>query len=168
MTRKQLTTRKKVKVIGTETYIKQDTGEIKDMQVVSLEDRDFNFHKVWLQHILNSIDLIGNQKTKLAFWIVEHLNKENQLTMTQRQIAKKSGISIDTVRLTMKALIETNFLVKQNMGVYFVNPDVLFKGGKTDRMNILLEYHNTKGEQIAKDMEKAKQEATENGAVTAP
>lgn len=147
MARKQLTTRKKVKVIGTETYIKQDTGEIKDMQVVSLEDRDFNFHKVWLQHILNSIDLIGNQKTKLAFWIIEHLNKENQLTMTQRQIAKKSGISIDTVRLTMKALIETNFLVKQNMGVYFVNPDVLFKGGKTDRMNILLEYHNVKGEQ---------------------
>ena len=28
------TTRKKVKVIGTETYIKQDTGEIAEMQVV--------------------------------------------------------------------------------------------------------------------------------------
>ena len=61
------TTRKKVKVIGTETYIKQDTGEIAEMQVVKIEERDANFHKLWLGHILQSIDLIGNQKTKLAF-----------------------------------------------------------------------------------------------------
>lgn len=141
MTRKQLTTRKKVKVVGTETYIKQATGELKEMQLIDIEERDFNFHKVWLQHILNSIELIGNQKTKLAFWIIEHLNKENQLTMTQRQIAQKSGISIDTVRLTMKALMDSNFLIKQNMGVYMINPDVIFKGGKNDRLNILIQYH---------------------------
>ena len=47
------TTRKKVKVIGTETYIKQDTGEIAEMQVVKIEERDANFHKLWLGHILN-------------------------------------------------------------------------------------------------------------------
>ena len=44
------TTRKKVKVIGTETYIKQDTGEIAEMQVVKIEERDANFHKLWLGH----------------------------------------------------------------------------------------------------------------------
>lgn len=98
-------------------------------------------HKVWLQHILNSIDLIGNQKTKLAFWIIEHLNKENQLIMTQRKIAENAGISIDTVRLTMKALMDSNFLIKINSGAYMVNPDVIFKGGKSDRLNILIQYH---------------------------
>jgi DNA-binding transcriptional regulator YhcF (GntR family) len=141
MTRQQTTTRKKVKVVGRETYIKQDTGEIKEMQVIDIEERDFNFHKVWLQHILNSIDLIGNQKTKLAFWIIENLNSENQLIMTQRKISDKTGISLDTVRLTMKALMESNFLVKINSGAYMVNPDVLFKGGKSERANILLQYH---------------------------
>lgn len=141
MPRKQMTTRKKVKVIGSETYIKQDTGELKDMQVIEIEERDFNFHKVWLQHILNSIDLIGNQKTKLAFWIIEHLNKENQLIMTQRKIADKTGMSLDTVRLTMKALMDSDFLIKINSGAYMVNPDVIFKGGKTDRLNILIQYH---------------------------
>ena len=139
-----MTTRKKVKVVGTETYIKQDTGEIKEMQLIDIEERDFNFHKVWLQHILNSIDLIGNQKTKLAFWIIENLNKENQLIMTQRKIAENTGISIDTVRLTMRALMDSNFLVKINSGAYMVNPDVIFKGGKTDRLNILIQYHNGK------------------------
>lgn len=141
-----MNTRKKVKVIGTENYIKQDTVEIKEMQVINVEERDFNFHKVWLSHIINSIDLIGNQKTKLAFWIIENLNKENQLIMTQRKIAEKTGMSIQTVSLTIKALIESNFLVKINSGAYRVNPNVLFKGGKTDRLNVLIEYSNEKKE----------------------
>ena len=65
-------TTKKVKVIGTRKYIKQDSGEIEDFQVVNIEERDFNFHKIWLNHIINSLDLIGNQKTRLAFWIVDN------------------------------------------------------------------------------------------------
>ena len=40
------TTRKKVKVIGTETYIKQSTGELEEMQVMRIEERDANFHKL--------------------------------------------------------------------------------------------------------------------------
>lgn len=138
------TTRKKVKVIGHETYIKQDTGELAEMQVVQIEERDANFHKLWLGHILQSIDLIGNQKTKLAFWILDNLNSENQLIMTQRKIAEKSGISYQTVSLTLKALIESNFLIKINSGAYRVNPDVLFKGGKGNRLNVLLQYQDEK------------------------
>ena len=110
------TTRKKVKVIGHQEYINRDTGEITDMQVVNIEERDANFHKLWLGHILQSIDLIGNQKTKLAFWILDNLNSENQLIMTQRKIAEKSGISYQTVSLTIKTLIESNFLIKINSG----------------------------------------------------
>lgn len=138
------TTRKKVKVIGHETYIKQDTGELAEMQVVQIEERDANFHKLWLGHILQSIDLIGNQKTKLAFWILDNLNSENQLIMTQRKIAERSGISYQTVSLTLKALIESNFLIKINSGAYRVNPDVLFKGGKQNRLNVLLQYQSEK------------------------
>lgn len=141
-----MNTRKKVKVIGTQTYINQSTGEINEMQVIDIEERDANFHKLWLGHILNSIDLIGNQKTKLAFWILDNLNSENQLIMTQRQIADKSGISIQTVSRTLSALINSNFLKQQQSGVYLINPDVLFKGGKTARMNVLLKYHQEANE----------------------
>ena len=60
--------------------------------------------------------------------------------MTYRQIAKKSGISLDTVRVTMKALMDSNFIRKINNGAYCVNPDVLFKGTRTGRLNVLLQY----------------------------
>ena len=32
------TTRKKVKVVGTETYINQKTGELQEMQVIDIEN----------------------------------------------------------------------------------------------------------------------------------
>jgi len=144
-------TSKKVKVIGHEQYINSVTREVEDFQVVSIEDRDFNFHKVWLTHIINSLELIGNQKTKLAFWIIEHLDRENQLIMTYRQIAEKSGISLDTVRITMKSLLESNFLEKINQGAYRVNPDIIFKGSRTGRLNVLYQYNKTKQEREQKE-----------------
>lgn len=138
------TTRKKVKVLGTQEYINPNDGTVEQFQVLKIEERDANFHKIWLEHILNSLDLIGNQKTKLAFWILDNLNAENQLTLTQRQIAQKVGMSLDTVQKTMKALMVSDFLIRQNMGVYQVNPDVIFKGGKSSRMNVLLQYQTAK------------------------
>lgn len=140
-------TSKKVKVVGTQQYINANDGTVEDFQVMRIEERDFNFHKIWLEHIISSLDLIGNQKTRLAFWIIEHLDKENKLTMTYRQIAEKSGISLDTVRVTMKSLMDSNFIERINQGAYRVNPDVIFKGGKTDRMNVLYQYQNIKKEE---------------------
>ena len=109
-------TSKKVKIIGRQQYINANDGTVEDFQVVTIEERDFNFHKIWLEHIINSLDLIGNQKTKLAFWIINNLDKENKLTMTYRQIADKSKISLDTVRVTMKSLMKSNFIERINQG----------------------------------------------------
>ena len=134
-------TTKKVKVIGTRKYINQDSGEIEDFQVVNIEERDFNFHKIWLNHIINSLDLIGNQKTRLAFWIVDNLDKESKLTMTYRQISEKSGISYQTVSRTMKSLIESNFLQQINQGAYRINPNIIFKGTRSGRLNVLYQYN---------------------------
>lgn len=141
-----MNTSKKVKIIGNQTYINRDTGEIEDFQVVNIEERDFNFHKVWLSHVINSLDLIGNQKTKLAFWILDNLDKENKLTMTYRQISEKSGISYQTVSRTMKSLLESNFLQQINQGAYRVNPNVIFKGSRNGRLNVLYQYNSEEQE----------------------
>ena len=93
MTEKQKHTTKKVKVIGVQDYINQTTGEVEQFHVIQEQDRDFDFHKVWLRSIIDSIDLIGNKKTKLAFWIINHLDRENKLTMNYRQIAEQSKMS---------------------------------------------------------------------------
>src|SRR5699024_10481312 len=138
------TTRKKVKFLGTKEFIDASTGEKVTMQVTNIEERDANFHKIWLGHMLESLDMIGNQKIRVAMFIMENINKENELIMTYRVIAEKSNTSLQTVSETMKALQESNLLSKIRNGYYRVNPDVIFKGGRNDRMNVLLRY--SKGE----------------------
>lgn len=148
-------TQKKVKLIGKETYINAETGEIQEMQVTSVEERDFNFHKVWMKSFIATLDIVGNQKSKLCFWIIDNLDKENKLCYTYRQLSEKTGMSLDTIRITMKILLDADFLRKQNQGCYIVNPDIVFKGSRSGRMNILTQYHEaqqiklSEGEKIA-------------------
>lgn len=141
-------TSKKQKFVGFKELIDPTTGETYPMQVNVVEDRDFNFHKVWLQHLVNSLDSISNQKLRLAFWIIDNLDRENKLTMTQRKISEKSGMSLYTVTKTMRALQDGSpaFLVKINSGAYRVNPEVIWKGSYNTRMGVCYEYHSEEAE----------------------
>lgn len=142
-------TQRKTKVVGTQQYINANTGEVQEMQVTTVEERDFNFHKVWMKNFINTLEIVGNQKTKLCFWIIDNLNKENQLCMTYRQIAEKANMSLDTVRVTMKLLLESDFLRRVNTGCYVVNPDVLFKGTRNGRLNVLTIYNDAEKQKQA-------------------
>nr|AAB57762.1 plasmid replication control protein [Butyrivibrio fibrisolvens] len=136
----QHVTTKKVKAIGTETYINVATGEAEEFQVTKIEERDFNFTKVWIRNFVATLDLVGNQKTRLVYWIIDNLNHNNQLICTNRLMAEETGISLATVSVTMKALQDANFLKKQANGVYVINPDILFKGTQKARLNILNQF----------------------------
>lgn len=134
------TTTKRVKVVGTEEYINTRTGELEQMQVTSVEDRDFNFTKMWMKNFISTLDIVGNQKTRLCFWIIDHVDKENRLIGTYRTIASQSGMSLDTVRITMKLLMDADFMRKAQNGVYVINPNLVFKGTRNARMNVLNQF----------------------------
>lgn len=134
------TTTKKTKLIGTQEYLNTTTGELVAMQVTSVEERDFNFSKVWMRSFLTTLDLVGNAKTKVAYWIIDHIDRMNQLTYTYRQIASETGMSLDTVTATMKALLDADFLRRKNQGCYIVNPNVIYKGSHNARLNVLTQY----------------------------
>lgn len=136
----QQCTHKKIKYKGTQDFINVLTGEITPMQLTSIEDRDFNFTKVWMRNFIMTLEIIGNKKTDVAFWVIDHLNKENQLNLTYREIAAETKTSYRTVANTMKALQDSNFLRKVGT-VYTVNPDVLFKGRKQARFMVATEYN---------------------------
>lgn len=133
-------TRRKVKVIGTQEYINKDTGEVEEMQVTNIEERDANFHKLWLGHIIDALDLVGNKKLKVVTFIMQNLTSENLFLMTQRELSEKLGVSLQTIQATIRALQEADFLKIIRNGTYQVNPDVIFKGGKGQRLNVLIKY----------------------------
>jgi hypothetical protein len=137
-------TNKLVKVVGKELYTNMTTGEITEMQTVKLEARDFNFEKIWLFHILDSLNLIGGQKMKVLTTLLSLKNRDNLIIATQNDLVKLAKVSRPIISETIKLLIESNFLAKKQNGVYFVNPEMLFNGGKANRLNVLIEYNNIK------------------------
>jgi Trp operon repressor len=141
-----ITSKKQKSFIGYKNFLDPETGELTPMQQFVITERDFNFNKVWLQHFVNGLDEICNQKLRLAFWIIENLSDDNILLKTQRMIASESGIGEATVYRTMNALQKGNpaFLQKINSGAYRVNPDIIWKGNHKNRMGVYFEYiqHN--------------------------
>ncbi|MGE2624342.1 replication/maintenance protein RepL, partial [Escherichia coli] len=82
-------------------------------------------------------------------FIMQNINSDNLFLMTYDEMAKELSISKPTIVETMKALQSSNFLKKVRNGQYAINPDVIFKGNKTNRLNVLIQYQkNEEKEQI--------------------
>ncbi|QBY45935.1 replication/maintenance protein RepL (plasmid) [Arsenophonus nasoniae] len=135
------TTKRKSKIIGKKTYLDQSTGELVDMNVVHMEDTDFNFEKIWLGHILQALDCMGSKKIKVVTWLLDNKNFENTIIATQRDISIKCQVSLPIVTETLKILQKGDILKMKQNGVYMLNPNVIFKGDKNKRLNILLMYN---------------------------
>lgn len=133
----------KTKVIGTQTYVNYNTGELIDMDVIETTEKDVdaNFHKLFMKDFLSSLDIISNQKIKVAFWVIDNIDKNNQLLHSYRDIAELTGIGYQTVATTIKTLKDADFLRKKGK-ILIVNPDIVFKGSASRRAHVLHTYKN--------------------------
>lgn len=133
--------------IKTRTLIDQKTGELIETTEIEHKATDINFDKIFLGHIISAMEMIGNKKIKLLMFLFAVKNSDNQIIMTQREIAKESKISLRTVSETLQALQVNDFLIMKSPSVYVINPNMLFKGSANKRMNILLSYQEVQSEQ---------------------
>lgn len=141
-TKTEAFTTKKTKIVGTKKYIDDETGEVESFNVVSIQDSDANFEKIWLAHILEAIDEIGNAKMKILSFLLNNRDKSNNtIIMTCKEIAEATGISRLTVTRTLQALEQHN-IINRKIGIVFLNPDVMFKGDRQHRMNVLIKYQH--------------------------
>ena len=146
-------TTKKTKIVGTETYINNRTGELEDFQVLRMEDTDFDFDKIWLAHILSAVDTFSNQKMKLLSYLLKKRERSNNAIITTlKKLEADTGISYKTIVETLK-ILEVNKIIKRQTGVIFVNPDVVFRGSHANRMRVLLDYRRVDELEPSKDSE---------------
>jgi predicted transcriptional regulator len=133
---------KKQRIIGTQKYINNETGEIIETLVIEKNiEQDFNFYKVWLNDLLNVLEVVGNKKLKVIKWILNNIDpKTNRIVTTHEEIAKELGITRVVVSQTFKQLIDNNFIKKIRNGLYMVNPDIIIKGNSGKRQNLLIRY----------------------------
>lgn len=137
---------------GTTEVVDPRTGELKTVPHYEIKDVDINWNKVWLGHLLDCLDLVGNKKIKIINWLLENRNpKNNEIVATQSIIADELQISKQTVTDTFKALQQNEVLLKKRNGVYTLSPDFIWEGNGDNRMDILLTYEDMKGNEKNKE-----------------
>lgn len=135
-----ITRKNKQTVIGKQQYINTETGQIESFNIISQRSGDFNFEKIWIGHLLEALNALGNKKVIVLQWIFKNKDNNNQIIGTHRYIAETCGVSLPVVTETFKLLMNINAIKKVQNGVYLLSPDILFKGSGEKRMNILLKY----------------------------
>lgn len=130
---------------GSRRLIDADSGEIIETQVVerSVAAGDSGFHKVWLGHILEIVEEVGNAKMTVLVWLLKQADSQNQVMASIREIAAGSGVGTATVERLMSALVRTNVITRpKRYGPWRLNPEVVFQGDHNKRMNVLIKYRN--------------------------
>lgn len=126
---------------GKEAYVQVDleklskTGEVEmigDPFVAdaSLTKVDRNgFEITYLAYLFDVFDQLGGQKYKVFKYIVENKSSENTLIITNRELARKCNVGINTVVEALKLLKEKG-LIATRTGAIMLLPKIAHRGRK--------------------------------------
>lgn len=114
--------------------------EVREKKIYGSE----HFWKLYLARFLKVLDTFKSKEVIVLVHILRNMETSNNtFTGSYRKISKdisreqkkrgERGISLDSVRRTMKVLQDAEFLVKRQNGVYMVSPDILMKGDDNKR-----------------------------------
>ena len=126
------------------SWINRETGEIIEAETITRETTDSGFQKIWLMHILEAIEEVGNAKIQVLFWMLKSADVNNRVHGTYEEIAKGSKVSVSTVARLMTTLQKCDIVRREYGGVWLLNPAIVFKGHHKKRMDVLIRYHEPK------------------------
>ena len=128
--------------IGLKTFIDAQTGEEVDFTIIEKEiPKDYNFHKIWLQDILNVLDSFGHKKILVLTHLLKNMrNEDNSVSGSYREIAENCKVSLPTVNNVMRELLDSNVLKKVSSATYVFNPNLILRGSADKRKNLIIRY----------------------------
>lgn len=129
--------------------INPDTGEIigdvRRVDVVVKEVPRVGFAITYLSSILNLIDSIGNKKMKVVKYILQHMDSNNTLLATVREIADGCECSAQTVQDTLK-LLESVGIIARRTGAVMLSPKLVHKGNAKKERFLMAKFVEMKEE----------------------
>lgn len=127
---------------GTDEWINTRTGEkrIVDNFEKPIGRVPGSFMIAYLAEIIALIDKLGNQKMQVVKYILENMNKSNNtLIITNRELAKKAGVGINTVTDTLKLLREAN-LIETRTGALMLSPALMNNKKASAEASMMVKY----------------------------
>lgn len=105
----------------------ENIGELRCVDVIIKEIPRVGFAITYLASIVNMIESIGNKKMQVVKYVLQHMDSNNKLSETVREIAKGSGCSVQTVQDTL-SLLEKCGVIARKTGTVMLSPKLLHKG----------------------------------------
>ncbi|MDC4249128.1 replication/maintenance protein RepL, partial [Enterococcus faecium] len=130
----------KVLYAGSDEWINSRTGEvITANQIIKKTDRN-GFMITYLSAIINLIESLGNRKMQVVKYILDNMDKStNTLIITNRELAKKSNVSLDTVSKTLIILKKAKIITTRT-GAIMISPELVHKGNKSKEQYLLTKF----------------------------
>ncbi len=147
------------KIIGTQEYINSSTGEIHQFDMVERK-MDIMSKKGWrrtnLKALMNILSLVGNKKIEVFNLLIQNSNGRNQVELTQREVSKTLGISLETVSNSFTELSSLG-LIKKIKNMYVINTQIVSAYGNSENnLRLCEEYGFYDEEEEKKEKEKEK------------
>jgi DNA-binding transcriptional regulator YhcF (GntR family) len=137
---------KKVKKIkpefkGTTKVFDQHGNELSVALVNKSISQYANWHRVWLNDLATIVGLLGEGKAKVLEYILKETNREtNTFNRTVREIAEETKASTRTVQKVLTVLLDGDFMRKQRVASYLVNPTILSYGNDKKVGYLMIQY----------------------------
>lgn len=125
---------------GSDEWINSRTGEvITANQIIKKTNRN-GFMITYLSAIINLIESLGNRKMQVVKYILDNMDKStNTLIITNRELAKKSNVSLDTVSKTLVILKKAKIITTRT-GVIMISPELVHKGNNSKEQYLLTKF----------------------------
>ncbi len=138
---------------GSDEWVNSRTGEvIKANQIIKKTDRN-GFMITYLSAIINLIESLGNRKMQVVKYILENMDKStNTLIITNRELAEKSQVSLDTVVKTISILKKAKIITTRT-GAIMITPELVHKGTKSKEQYLLTKFQEFDEVAITKEEE---------------
>ena len=144
----------------TTTIVSTDTGEVqKSISVGTFTNynKEDSFVKIYIDDIMKLINL-PKKTGDIFFLLLEYIGYNNQVVINssiKRIISDKLNIKFDTVNKAITVLNANGLLIRQDTGIYLVNPYYVGKGSWNDitKLRITCEYSKELGREIKYEQE---------------
>lgn len=143
-----MSARNVIKIENHEYYQQVDEngkpiGDVKSVDVVVREVTRAGFSITYLATIINMIDNIGNKKMQVVKYILQHMDSNNKLSETVREIANGSQCSLQTVNDTLKILEECEIIARKT-GTVMLSPKLVHKGNAQRERFLMTKFYEVK------------------------
>jgi biotin operon repressor len=136
-------------LVGTKirSLVDVETGEQIDVQqIVKRIYGQKMFWKVYLMDFLQILGVLDSKQVDVFIYILRNTEASNNTFIgSQKKIAEKAGVSLDTVSKIMRKLQKVGFIKQIQRGVYQISADIMLRGSDYKKQ-LLLSYYDEEQE----------------------